>query len=559
MLLHLAIRNYATVDSLEIEFQPGMTVITGETGAGKSIILEALGFTLGDRADKTIVRGGADKAEICAEFDTSRIDTAREWLQQQALATKDDPSCCILRRVVNADGRSRAFINGSAVNLSSLKSLGELLIDIHSQHEHQSLLQKSTHQRLLDDFGVDRKLRDQLAASCRQWQQNHQQLRQLHQQTEENAAQSRLLSYQLAEFEQLDIGENEVEQLEVESNTLSHTEELISMARNALHELNDSDELSLHSRLGTVLGTLKGLPEQNTALATVQNLLGIAQIHLEEAINELRVCCDQFETNPERLEQINQRLGKLHEVARKHKVSPDQLVSLMATLQQQWERLENHDQELARLTVNDQMLRQQFVQLAGELSTQRKAAARQLSKKINTRLRSLGMPDASLEVHLSESAQDMPRPGGLESVEFLVVTNPGQAPRALSKIASGGELSRISLAIQVITAQTSQTPSLVFDEVDVGIGGGVAKTVGALLRQLGARTQLLCVTHQAQVAGQGHHHWLVTKHNRQQRTVTAIHPLQGEERIRELARMLGGEEYTDVSLAHARQLLAKLH
>ncbi|MCG8412598.1 MAG: DNA repair protein RecN [Pseudomonadales bacterium] len=558
MLRHLAIQNYATVDTLEIEFSGGMTAITGETGAGKSIILGALGFTLGDRADKTIVRTGASKAEISAEFDTSQIDAANQWLAEQELIAEAEPNLCILRRVVNSDGRSRAFINGSSVTLASLKTLGELLLDIHSQHEHQSLLQKATHQRLLDDFGVDKKLRANLTSTWKQWQQNHQQLTQLSQSSEENSAQSQLLSYQLTELDELAIGDNEFAQLEAEFKTLSNAEDIVSKSHQALSELSESEEGNLSNQLGIIASTLDELPEKTDSIRSAQGLLENAQIQIEEAVNELRSFCDSFNADPERLEQINRRLGTLHDVARKHKVSPNELVNLVSDLREQLSRFENSDEELAQLQANDEMLREQFTKLAKEQSKQRKAAAKKLGEQINSQLKGLGMPHASLEVSLNPSESDNPQRNGLEAIEFLVVTNPGQPPQSLIKIASGGELSRISLAIQVITAQTSQTPSLVFDEVDVGIGGGVAKTVGELLRALGERTQILCVTHQAQVAGQGHQHFFVAKESASDSALTSIRALQSEERVKELARMLGGEEFSDESLAHAQKLVANL-
>lgn len=564
MLTHLTIQNYATVDRLEVEFEPGMTVITGETGAGKSIILGALGFTLGDRADKTIVRTGASKAEIAAEFDTSRIAKANEWLEENDLRSEESPQLCLLRRVVSGDGRSRAYINGSPVNMSSLKTLGEMLIDIHSQHEHQSLLQRSTHQRLLDDFGVDAKLRSKLHSTFRQWQQNHQDLKQLGQQSEENSAQTQLLSYQLSELDELDVGEDETASLEAELKTLSHADDIVSNTQSALQQLDDNDE-NISSQLNVLLSSLRELPEEQPAISSVISLLENAEIQIEEAINELRSFNDSFEADPERLEQVNARLSALHSVARKHKIKAAELPQLVKDLRSQLDRLENSDAELEKLAANDKMLRDQYLQLAREVSKQRHKAAKKLGKQINEQLQVLGMPHASLEVNFTEADESVPTQNGLESAEFLVATNPGQPAKPLIKVASGGELSRISLAIQVITAQTSEIPSLVFDEVDVGIGGGVAKVVGELLRKLGESTQILCVTHQAQVAGQGHHHFQVAKQAKDKNTVTSIQTLKGEAIVREVARMLGGEtageageagkEFSEESLAHAQQMV----
>lgn len=558
MLSHLAIKNFATVNSLEIEFQSGMTVLTGETGAGKSIILGALGFTLGDRADKSVVRAGANKAEISAEFDASNIDAARHWLAENDLASEEDSELCILRRVVNTEGRSRAYINGSAVNLSSLKALGEMLIDIHSQHEHHSLLQKATHLRLLDDFGVDAKLRANLSSTWKQWQQNFQQLTALSEQSEENSAQIQLLSYQLEELDELGIADNEIEQLETEFKSLSHAEDIIAKSQSALTQLSENDDGNLSEKLGVIAASLTEMIDKSEAIKSAHGLLENAQIQIEEAVNELRHFRDSFDADPERLDFINNRLGKLHDIARKHKIGPKELNDLISELRSQLNRFENSDEELAKLTANDDLLREQFAKLAKDQSKQRKKAAKSLSEQINAQLHELGMPHASIEMKFTEQAGDLPHHTGNESIEFLIVTNPGQPAQPLIKIASGGELSRISLAIQVITAQTSQTPSLVFDEVDVGIGGGVAKTVGELLRTLGGRTQILCVTHQAQVASQGHQHLFVSKASLDGGTQTAIAELDEGSRIREVARMLGGDELTEESLAHAQQLVANL-
>ncbi len=558
MLSHLSIKNYATVGSLEIEFQSGMTVLTGETGAGKSIILGALGFTLGDRADKTVVRAGANKAEISAEFNTSSIDAAQQWLMDNDLASEEQAELCILRRIVNSEGRSRAYINGSPVNLSSLKALGGMLIDIHSQHEHQSLLQRATHLRLLDDFGVNGKLRATLYSTWQQWQQNYQQLSALSEQSEENSAQIQLLSYQLEELDELEIEDNEFEQLETEFKSLSNAEDIIAKTQSALTELSEGEDGNLSEKLGTITSALAELIDNSDAIKTAHGLLENAQIQVEEAVNELRQFRDSFDADPERLSFINNRLGKLHDIARKHKIAPRELMQLVADLRSQLNRFEDSGEELATLKANDALLRQQFARLAKDQSKQRKSAAASLTGQINSQLHQLGMPHAKIEVDFADHDSELPHHTGNETIEFLITTNPGQPTQALSKIASGGELSRISLAIQVITAQTSQTPSLVFDEVDVGIGGGIAKTVGGLLRSLGERTQILCVTHQAQVASQGHHHYFVSKASRDGSTQTDIAELYDDVRIREVARMLGGDELTEESLAHAQQLVADL-
>ena len=556
MLQQLSIQNYATVDSLEIEFKAGMSVISGETGAGKSIMLGGLGLTLGDRADKGIVRTGAKKADICAEFDITNIPAAQKWLSENDLQEESDSGSCLLRRVVNADGRSKGYINGSPVTMASLKSLGEMLLDIHSQHEHQSLLHRATHQRLLDDFCVSAKHLVAMQTTYKQWQKNAQLIEALSNRSQEDSAQTQLLSYQLSELDELGIAVDEVPKLEAEFKSLNHADETIASVQSALTLCGGDDEKSATAAMHQALKALSELPEKNARLTSIIELLESASIQLDEAVSDLRAFSDEFEANPERLEQVNTRLGLLHAIARKHKVKPNELAQIIADLRQQLNLIENSDAELEKLAAADKQLRDDYLMVAGEISKQRKKGSSKLAKQVNEQLKQLGMPHASLEVQLLASEKDKPAANGLEVVEFLVSTNPGQEAKPLVKIASGGELSRISLAIQVITAQTSHIPSLVFDEVDVGIGGGVAKVVGQLLRQLAERTQILCVTHQAPVAGQGHHHFFVSKFTKAGSTLTQITELSETEIVREVARMLGGEDLSDESLAHAEQMVA---
>ena len=556
MLQQLSIQNYATVDTLEIEFKTGMSVISGETGAGKSIMLGGLGLTLGDRADKGIVRTGAKKADICAAFDISNIPAAQKWLSKNDLEEESDSGSCLLRRVVNADGRSKGYINGSPVTMASLKSLGEMLLDIHSQHEHQSLLHRATHQRLLDDFCVSAKHLAAMQATYKQWQKNAQMIEALSNRSQEDSAQTQLLSYQLTELDELGIAVDEVPKLEAEFKSLNHADETVASVHSALTHCGGDDEKNATAAMHQALTALNELPEKNARLTSIIELLESASIQLIEAVSDLRAFANEFEANPERLEQVNTRLGLLHAIARKHKVKPNQLAQVITDLRQQLNLIENSDAELEKLEATDKQLRVDYLKSAGEISKQRKKGSSKLAKQVNEQLKQLGMPHASLEVQLLATQKDKPATNGLEVVEFLVSTNPGQAAKPLIKIASGGELSRISLAIQVITAQTSHIPSLVFDEVDVGIGGGVAKVVGQLLRQLAQRTQILCVTHQAPVAGQGHHHFFVSKFTKAGSTLTQITELSETEIVREVARMLGGEDLSDESLAHAEKMVA---
>lgn len=560
MLTQLSIHHYAIVDSLEIEFRPGMTVITGETGAGKSIILGALGLALGDRADKGVVSNNASRTDISAHFDTHDQALAKAWLADNELLTEQEPELCLLRRVVTDDGRSKAWINGFPVTMQVLKTVGEMLIDIHSQHEHQSLLSRNTHQRLLDAYIAEHELQEQVRKSSRDWRKNRDAMEALRTQSETFAAQLQLLSYQLKELEELNLQDGEPEALDAEYKQLSSADNTLAAAQQLLNLCGEGEEMSLQMGLHQALSLLHDLPVKTPALDAVHELLSSAAIQVEEAVHELRHSIDAFDANPQRLEQINERLGEIHQMARKHKCRPEDLLPLQHSLEAQLQAMAHNDEALAERKTEDARLSAHYQTVAQRLSQARAAGATALAQQINQQIAELGMSQARLLVQLTPLEKTQPNPSGQESVEFLVSTNPGQAPRPLIKIASGGELSRISLAIQVITAQTSAIPTLVFDEVDVGIGGGVARAVGTLLKQLGAKGQVLCVTHQAQVASQAQTHLFVSKSVQgEQSSGTRIRELTREEKIKEVARMLGGEtgteDFTPESLAHAQEML----
>jgi len=557
MLSQLTIQDYAIVDTLDLDLEQGMTVITGETGAGKSIILGALGLTLGDRADKGVVRSGCKRADISACFNLEGNKTALSWLQDHDLLDTDgSPDACLVRRVVPTDGSSRAYINGVPVTLGNLSELGEVLMDIHSQHEHHSLLRKATHQRLLDEFGVESSLLAEMREHWSKWQHNQHLMKHLTEETEEREAQCQLVSYQVEELNELAAGENEFEQLEQEFQRLSNADSSVATLQQALTLCQDDEAYNISQAISQASTLLQSMPPSGLKLDNTVELLKTAAIQVDEAANDLQQQLERIEINPERQQWVDERLADLHRVARKHKVKPEQLHQLHQQLNEQLQQLEDSDQHLEKLQEQDRELRALFLDVANQVSKQRTLAARKLANNINKQLALLGMNEARLEVEITGTQGKDPASHGLETTEFLVSTNPGQPARALAKIASGGELSRISLAIQVITAQTSKTPTLVFDEVDVGIGGGVARAVGKLLRQLADHTQLLCVTHQAQVASQGQHHLVVKKQSSGKITRTTITQLNEKEKVKEIARMLGGEEYTDESLAHAEQMVA---
>ncbi|MDF3194976.1 MULTISPECIES: DNA repair protein RecN [unclassified Pseudomonas] len=552
MLVHLSVHNYAIVEHLDLELDAGMSVISGETGAGKSIMLDALGLTLGDRADSGVVRPGADKADILASFDLHDIPEARAWLAERDL---DNDGPCILRRVITAEGRSRGYINGSPCPQGDLKALGELLIDIHSQHEHQSLLKPDTHRRLLDEYAGSQELARQVQLAAQRWKQTKNELERVSSIGDEQRARHQLLSYQLEELDNLALGEDELDNLEQEHKNLTNAESLLSACRLVIEQCSENDAGNVLSALTSSLNRLSAFQGQPGALSEATNLLASAQIQVEEAVGELNRFLDHFDADPERLQQMEERLDAIYTLARKHRIQPTELGAMQQQLFEELESLNADDQAAERLSDELAAFERHYQEKAAELSTLRNNAASQLASAVEQEMQTLGMPGGRFNIKLSANSNSEPHPNGLEQLEFLVSANPGQPLKALAKVASGGELSRISLAIQVITAQTSRVPTLVFDEVDVGIGGPTAEVVGQLLRRLGERGQVLTVTHLPQVAAQGHQHLFVHKVRESDATRTAVSKLSPAQRVEEIARMLGGVDLTEESLAHARQMV----
>ncbi|MBF8722909.1 MULTISPECIES: DNA repair protein RecN [Pseudomonas] len=552
MLVHLSIHNYAIVEHLDLELARGMSVITGETGAGKSIMLDALGLALGDRADSGVVRPGADKADILATFDLDEIPEARNWLAERDL---DSAGPCILRRVITGEGRSRGYINGTPCPLGDLKALGELLIDIHSQHEHQSLLKTDTHRRLVDEYAGAIDLARQVHLAAQRWRQTRLELERLSNSGDEQRARHQLLSYQLEELDNLGLGENELEQLEQEHKSLTNAEALFGICRQVIDQCSESDSGNVLSALTASLNRLSAVANAPKALGEAANLIASAQIQVEEAVGELNRFLDHFDADPMRLQALEERLDTIYTLARKHRVHPSELSHLQQRLMEELEGLNASDESIERLGEELAAYAQHYREKATELSGLRQQAAKQLATAVEQEIQRLGMPGGRFCIELTPYAGDELSPHGLEVVELLVSANPGQPLKGLAKVASGGELSRISLAIQVITAQTSRIPTLVFDEVDVGIGGPTAEIVGQLLRRLGERGQVLTVTHLPQVAAQGHHHLFVHKVRNSDTTHTAVANLGKRERVEEVARMLGGIDLTKESLAHARKMV----
>jgi len=553
MLIQLTVSNYAIAERVELQFSSGMTALTGETGAGKSIVLDALGLAMGGRADAGAVRHGAERADINASFDISRIPEARQWLEAHELDDKED---CILRRTIRKDGRSKAFINGQPCPLSQLKELGGLLMDIHSQHQHQSLLRKDTHRKLLDEFAGAEQLADQARTAWKAWNATRQKLEQRRHNADEAEARLQLLRYQVEELDRLALEDGEQEALEQEQAQLSQADAVLHSSHQAAL-LCTEDDTSAAALVRQALQQLEQLPLEVPALADTLQMLNEAQIQISEAGDNLRRFVDDYEADPARLAEVEERLSAIYQMARKHRITPEELPELHQRLAAELAELDGGEGSLEQLEAELENLRQQFDELAAQLSAKREQTAMELDQRVARELAQLSMPNMQFVTHLSGNADNEPAPHGMEDIEFLVSANPGQPARPLAKVASGGELSRISLAIQVVVAQTSTTPTLVFDEVDVGIGGGTAEVVGRLLRSLGDNGQVLCVTHLPQVAAQCHQHLFVSKFTEKEATYSRIEALDDQGRISEVARMLGGVDMTEHTIAHAREMFVK--
>lgn len=551
MLIDLTVNNFAIVENLELELASGMTVISGETGAGKSIMLDALGLAMGGRAETGAVRHGAERAEIIASFDLTKIAEARQWLTEQDLEQDGE---CIVRRTITAEGRSRSSINGRPCTLAALRELGQHLVAIHGQHEHQKLMLREHHCQLLDEFaGLERSVL-KTAQSYREFRNLQRRFLQLSEQSEEQQAKVQLLSYQVEELDQLALQSGEIEQLEQQQVELSQAGQILHTGHGVLGMLSEGEQQHCQSQLNHALAQLAELPE-SPALQQAHELLNGALIQLEEGSHELRHYLDRVEIDPQTLMQVEERLSAIYDLARKHRLLPDQLLEFHQQQRAELDALTGSGQSLDELEQATAAAKQAYLEQAQKLAAKRRSAGAKLARQINQQLADLGMPNARFEVAFSELNEQRYGANGIEEPEFVISTNIGQPAKPLGKVASGGELSRISLAIQVVTAQTSSTPTLIFDEVDVGIGGAIAEVVGRLLRQLGERAQILCVTHQPQVASQGHQHLYVSKRAGKKTTHTQITRLDESARVQEVARMLGGITITERSLDHAREML----
>jgi len=553
MLSHINISNFAIVESLDLDIPNRLCVITGETGAGKSIMIDALGLALGNRADSGSVRHGADKADILASFDIETNQAAQNWLNQHDL---DEDGECILRRVINKDGRSRSYINGRPTPMSSLKALGEMLISIHGQHEHQALLKKDTHRHLLDQFSGLNKQVKQVAETYNQWQQQQKAYERIRDNAKELNDRVDLLRFQLGELEALNLQLNEFAQLEKEHKRLSNSEGLINQGHQALQVLSLGEGSALDT-VASILQLVTEMRQQDENLSETTELISSAEIQLQEAASNLQHYVESLDIDPERYQWVDQRIASAHQLARKHHITPNQLPKLQQNLAEELTSIEGGDEKIEQLLAQATTSQAAFLEKAQTLSKKRQQQGKKLSKIITQQIQTLGMPGAVVAVVVTPLPIAQANANGIDSVEFHVQTNPGQPSKPLYKVASGGELSRISLSIQVACAAKSNVTTLIFDEVDVGIGGAVAQVVGELLRQLGNENQVICVTHLPQVAAQGHHHLHVNKQTSKDTTHTDINALSQDEKVAEIARMLGGLSITEQTLAHAKELISE--
>ena len=554
MLTQLTINNFAIVRQLEIELAKGMSVITGETGAGKSIAIDALGLCLGQRIETSMVREGQERAEICATFFIEPTNPAYQWLQEQELQDPDNPSDCILRRVINADGRSKAFINSTPVSASQLKEIGQYLIHINGQHASQLLLKNDYQLQLVDTFAHHNDLLAQMREDYRAWKNLQTQVKNFQQKVAENEAKKQLLQYQVEELDEFALRPNEYLELEEDQRRLSNSEQLTQLSQSALQLLSENETVSIDSMLYRATQYIDELSELDPRYVSVQTMLNDALIQVQEATSEVQHLASHIEQDPMLLQEIEQRLGQALQLARKHNVKPEELVEWHQKLKAELTALLDFSESEERLILEEKAAFEKMQHTAKQLHESRCQAAEKLAQQVTNSIKGLAMENAEFFIEVNSDLTKVAA-NGADNIVFTLRSNLGQQAQPLAKVASGGELSRISLAIQVLTSDQSAIPTLIFDEVDVGISGKTASVVGKLLRQLGDKCQVLCVTHLPQVACHGHHQFNVEKFTVDDKTETKMTALSQEERVPVLARLLGGSEITDLALANAQEML----
>lgn len=559
MLAEINIRNFAIIDRLAVEFGSGMTVLSGETGAGKSILVDALNLILGERADGAAVRDGADRTDISARFTLADAPAAAAWLADHELNNEsgDGDDECVIRRVVAREGRSRGWINGTPMPVRELRALGACLVDIHGQHAQQSLLKRDAQRDLLDDYGDHHPALNAVVKAAEALKATRAAIAHIEQVDSAGDSRLDLLRYQVGELETLALGADEYDTLEAEHRRLASAERLIEDGQRALGLLHETEEGAASDRLGAAERLLGELSAIDSGFEAIAELVGSALIQAQEAADGLRRHVENLDIDPQRFREVESRLGAIQDIARKHHVAPGELSALADQLLAELAELEGAGEKLAELKQLEITQAKAYDSAAEKLSAARQKAAKPLGKAITEIIRDLGMPEGQFSVRVRGQASDRVSPTGTDHIEFLIAANPGQSARPLERVASGGELSRISLAIEVIAASRTRVPTLVFDEVDTGIGGGVAEIVGRQLRRLGAAGQSLCVTHLPQVAAQAEHHLHVLKQVKAGQTMTRISTLDAEDRVEELARMLGGVELTAQTRAHAADMIQR--
>lgn len=549
MLRTLSIRDFVIVDRLDLEFQPGFSVLTGETGAGKSILIDALAAVLGERAESGLVREGRDKAEVSAEFAADRIPALAAYLRENDLA--GDEGECLLRRVIETSGRSRAYVNGRPATVQQLKDIGEHLVDIHGQHAHQSLLRTASQRGLVDGYAGAAELAGQVEEAYRSWQDIRRQLVALETNAQALAAEREQLDWQAKELEALAFRAEEWDELQAEHKRLAHAASLIEAVQFGLDVLSEA-EMSTLTAVASVQSRLQGMVDFDPKLKEILDVLEPAQIQLQETVYGLRHYQQRLELDPQRLREVEARLDAVHTAARKFKLK-------IADIPERLQKIKTRLAELAAgfdadaLRQREAEAQKAYQNVAGKLSSSRKKGATDLAKKVTASMQSLAMAGGAFEISLNALAEGNAH--GLEQIEFLVAGHAGATPRPLAKVASGGELSRLSLAIQTVTSQVAAVPTLIFDEVDAGIGGRVAEIVGLMLKALGRKHQVMCVTHLPQVAAAGDHQWQVSKAAANGKAVSAVAVLDRNARVEEIARMLGGVKITETTRKHAAEML----
>ncbi|MDE3975478.1 DNA repair protein RecN [Glaesserella parasuis] len=553
MLTQLTINNFAIVRHLTLELNEGMSVITGETGAGKSIGIDALGLCLGYRSESSMIRNGADKADISATFSMQPTSPAYLWLKEHELLDEDNPQECILRRMIYQEGRSKAFVNNHPIPVSQLRELGQYLIHLNGQHAPQLLLKSEYQLEVVDNYANLHPLLAEMATQYHSWRKLHKQVKNFHQQCQENEARKQLLQYQVEELDEFAIKEGEFEQLEEDHARLANSEQLTELSQSVLNLLSD-DNANVDTMLYRAIRDLEELVEVDSQYQSALEMLNEALIQVQEASSEINHLANKIEQDPELLNELDQRISQTMQLARKHHITPDKLWQKHLGLKQELQTLLDFAENEEQLIADEQQAYQQCVELAEKIYHKRVDAGQKLSAQVTKQIKQLAMENGEFFIDIQHNLDKLSA-NGADFVEFNLRSNLGQNAQPLAKIASGGELSRISLAVQVLTANKLSTPTIIFDEVDVGISGPTATVVGRLLRQLGKKCQVLCVTHLPQVASHGNHHFNVQKQVENNQTETKMSLLTPKERVKALARLLGGEKITDAVLANAQEML----